>query len=503
MKSGYRTFTIAGPEGVERLLRKIRGLYSLREETADDIDEQYLDTFDGRLSSRRLALRQTERRFVLAAFSGTPSEETEGPQKPRIFWQDFPEGKVKDMLAPISGVRALCPLFRVVGRRRHFRVCNRDEKVVLRLQLETGDLYVGEEKREAFAPRLHLEGMRGYHKQFQRVSEVLGENDCQNLEPGQTPVDLFFSQLQIRPDENKIRLCLGKDQTASQAISLIGQGLLAGMKRNLPGVLEDIDSEFLHDFRVAIRRTRALLSQFKQEIPPGQAGIFQDEFRWLGSVAGPVRDLDVCLQKEAIYRGLLPDDMHAGLSGFMEKIAEWRERQAVIMRDHLQSARAAALFANWSDFLSALPSKIQMPQGQIPCRKAARKVVRRCFLRLLRDARRTIRGDMQDVSIHKLRIQAKKFRYMAEFFRGFFPAPDMDALVSDLRGLQDDLGDFNDLAVQIRRFQEYGTALSLDRIAGETLDALLVRLEVEKKRLLKKCLKRCMQFMKQDRTGLF
>ena len=31
------------------------------------------------------------------------------------------------------------------------------------------------------------------------------------------------------------------------------------MNENLPGLLADVDTEFLHDFRVAVRRTRSTL----------------------------------------------------------------------------------------------------------------------------------------------------------------------------------------------------------------------------------------------------
>lgn len=503
MKSGYRMFIVTGAGDFDRLLKEIHSLFPLQEEAAFDIDEWYMDTFDWRLCSKGFVFRKTDGRFVLASLSGNLQEETEGPQKPKLFWQDFPEGAVRDRLADISGVRALCPLFRVVGRRRHFRLYNKDEKTVLRLRLETGDLYRGDEKRGAFPPCLHLEGIRGYYNPFQRLSEELKAKGCRELEAGETFFDLFLRQLQMRPDCKKTQFFFGAGQTTNQAISSIGLALLDAMQRNLPGVIDDIDPEFLHDFRVSIRRTRALLSQFKNEIPPGQTGIFQKEFQWLGTVAGPVRDLDVCLQKEENYRLLLQEGLHPGLSLLMEKIAELRKGQWLIMRDHLRSSRTGDLFVNWQDFLTSLPIRIQTPPGQAPCRKAARKVVRRCFQRLIKDAAAVTKGENQDISMHKLRIQAKKFRYMAEFFRSFFSPADMDILVGELRGLQDELGDFNDLAVQIRRFQDYKAALSLEQAAGEALDELLLRLADERKRLLKRCLKRCGKFTKNDRNHLF
>jgi CHAD domain-containing protein len=503
MKAGYRMFIVTGTKDCDRLLKEIHALFPLQEEAFSDVDERYLDTFDWRLYGKGLVFRQSGRRFVLASFSGDALQETEGPEQSKFFWQDFPAGEVRDRLADIADIRALCPLFRVVGQRRNFRLCNKDEKTVLRLRLETGDLYAEGEKRGAFSPCLHLEGVRGYHQSFQRLADAMKDNGCQEPGAGQGFFDLLLKQFGIRPDSNKTKFVIEKDQTTNQAICALGLVLLAAMQRNLPGVIEDIDTEFLHDFRVAIRRTRALLSQLKNRLPPGQAGIFRSEFQWLGSVAGPVRDLDVCLQKTEIYRNLLPEEQHPGLVLLMGKIADLRRTQWEFMREHLQSSRTVSLLANWQNFLMSLPTYIQTPAGEVPCRKTARKVVRQSFVQLVKMAKAIKEDEHRDASMHKLRIQAKKFRYMIEFFRSFFSESRVEILVAALRGLQDDFGDFNDLAVQIRKFQDSRAALSLDQVADKAMDSLLLCLAAEKKRSLKRCLKGCEKFTKKGWMRLF
>ncbi|MFC1662475.1 CHAD domain-containing protein, partial [Gemmatimonadota bacterium] len=40
------------------------------------------------------------------------------------------------------------------------------------------------------------------------------------------------------------------------------------MRANEVGMLKNLDSEFLHDFRVAVRRTRSGLTQLKGVFPP-------------------------------------------------------------------------------------------------------------------------------------------------------------------------------------------------------------------------------------------
>ena len=65
------------------------------------------------------------------------------------------------------------------------------------------------------------------------------------------------------------------------------------MRATLPGTIADVDSEFLHDFRVAVRRTRSLQRQLEPVFPPEPLAHFRSEFRWLQQATGPVRDLDV------------------------------------------------------------------------------------------------------------------------------------------------------------------------------------------------------------------
>jgi len=50
--------------------------------------------------------------------------------------------------------------------------------------------------------------------------------------------------------------------------------------------------------------------------------------------------------------------------------------------------------------------------------------------------------------LHALRIQCKKLRYLMEFFSSLFPRKKINVLIEQLKKLQGNLGDFNDLCVQ-------------------------------------------------------
>ena len=54
----------------------------------------------------------------------------------------------------------------------------------------------------------------------------------------------------------------------------------------------------------------------------------------------------------------------------------------------------------------------------------------------------------EDEALHVLRIHCKKLRYLMEFFSSLFPRKKIKTLINQLKKLQENLGDFNDLSVQ-------------------------------------------------------
>ena len=93
---------------------------------------------------------------------------------------------------------------------------------------------------------------------------------------------------------SKLALTLDPDEPANVAAAHVFKRLLEVIDLNLPGTLDDIDSEFLHDLRVAVRRSRSLQRQFKA-IYPDRLQHHRDEFKRLQAVTGDLRDLDVYL----------------------------------------------------------------------------------------------------------------------------------------------------------------------------------------------------------------
>ncbi len=103
--------------------------------------------------------------------------------------------------------------------------------------------------------------------------------------------------------------------------------LLEVIAENLPGTIEDVDSEFLHDLRVAVRRTRSLQRQFKS-IYPERLQHFRDEFKRIQQLTGDLRDLDVYLLDFDDLRNSLPEAMGSDLDP-LRGVLEHRRAKAL------------------------------------------------------------------------------------------------------------------------------------------------------------------------------
>ncbi|MDP9346562.1 MAG: CHAD domain-containing protein, partial [Actinomycetota bacterium] len=220
------------------------------------------------------------------------------------------------------------------------------------------------------------------------------------------------------------------------------------IEQNLPGTLADVDSEFLHDLRVAVRRTRSGQRQLRRVFPPGPLTRFRDEFRWLQQVTGPTRDLDVHL--------LELDDVPE-LEPLRELLTARQALERRRMQRALRSARAGALLADWAAFLDelvALPAADRPDAGR-PIRVVAGERIATVY-RLMVKHGGAIGDDSPHEALHDLRKSGKELRYLLEFFAGLFPPEVVRPMVRTLKALQDSLGRFQDREVQIALLHSLG-----------------------------------------------
>ncbi len=418
----------------------------------------FFDSFDWRLFKKNLFLVAIDNRLRLSDSLNQKQYDVEVEKADNIFWWDLPEGQLQERLRPVLSCRALSLLTESRLRRENFRLTNKDGKTVVRLSV-CHYLSITEGEEAPLAVFAEIRGVRGYDSVYKKVRKIVvglcGEPVLYGPErltsvlrnTSRTPLDY----------SNKYSVALGREWSVARVFSVICLDLLQSMKQNHQAVLDDIDTEFLHDFRVAVRRTRSFLSLMKKVLP-GDIRHFMTEFKWVGSITGPVRDLDVYLLKQDDYQVMLPKTLQAGLPHFFSDLVLQREQVFQRMFDELQSERFCKLMDGWHSYLTGFETAAGSGAWLKPCRPLAVSLVNKRFKRIIRDGNR-IDDTSEDELLHDLRIQAKKFRYLLEFFTPYFKKKDVKRFVKQLKKLQNNLGDFNDLSVQQSVLGQYQKGL--------------------------------------------
>jgi CHAD domain-containing protein len=444
------------PEGYTKadLERLIGDSYSFRVDRP--VSEKWVlyDTFDWRLFNKSLTMYQSDLGlFLLQLPNGEVIHRLAINTTPRFVW-DLPESPLKEQIYSIIEPRAFLKLAELSMTSHIYRILDANTKTVARIVFTqvrsiTHDEAVDIPEIPAY---LKLIPVRGYSKCTQQLVTHLEQAgliiSCWN--------DLFLSVLDAvgkKPGSysSKIDVQLEPNMRSDEATKVILRMLFQVMKVNKPGVHEDIDIEFLHDYRVAIRRTRSALGQIKGVFPTYKIEQFKQDFAYLGSLTNELRDLDVYLLAEDKYKSMLPESLQDDISPLFEYLRKQRGNALKqVIKSHA-SAKYKHILAHWEVFLNEPVTETPgTVKGTIPIIELARQRIYTRYRRVIKDGNNILENP-QDELMHALRIDCKKLRYLIEFFASLFPEDKIRQLIEQLKRLQDNLGDFNDLSVQ----QEY------------------------------------------------
>src|SRR5580765_5099941 len=169
------------------------------------------------------------------------------------------------------------------------------------------------------------------------------------------------------------------------------------------GVRDGSDPEELHRFRVATRRSRALI-RASRPLVRDQLASLDRELRWLGSVTGEVRDLDVLI---AHIRELIPllEPDQAGAVTLVTALERERLRERDGLVTAIETQRYRDLLRRFSETVPGLHAS----DGNASLVRLVRKELER-----LRTACHELDPDPSDGDLHDVRIRAKHARYAAE-----------------------------------------------------------------------------------------
>ena len=454
-----KNFTLPDSVDLIKISDELSKNYSTVHETRTKKKQMFYDTFDWRLYKNELILNKEKNSYKLRKLYSDQMIAESGV-KPGIspkYWWEFPESELRNKLEIFTDIRALISLANVDSHTQTLSILNNDKKTVLRLMLL--EIYIIEKRKKSKLNKIvELIPVRGYQREFSKVQKLLKQL---GLTPN--PQDILSSILEgvgRKPGDytTKLTLKLEPETRSDLAVKKILTLLLKVIKQNENGIKADIDTEFLHDFRVAIRRTRSALTQVKGVFPQSITNKFKSDFSTLGRLTNRLRDLDVYLLKKEQYKQMLTKELCSGLDPVFEEIIKHRSLEHRRFVRFLGSVRYKEIINSWEDFLNSgsYNNEEAAKNDDKPIILLAKKFIWKKFNHVITIGEK-INPSSPDIDLHRLRIECKKLRYLLEFFSFLFPEDIMTMIIKKLRRLQDNLGDFNDLYVQqefLKKFLE-------------------------------------------------
>ena len=235
-------------------------------------------------------------------------------------------------------------------------------------------------------------------------------------------------------------------------------------RSNEAGIRSDLDTEFLHDYRICIRKIRSALGLINGVYAEEETLRVRTILRDLACETNRLRDLDVYLLAREEYMGLLPPAFQPALDMMFRDFESERARAFKKVAVHMRSAARIRLIEDLDVFFregSSHPSAIaaELPVGPLVFQRIYKRY------RRIRKIAGGLGPDAPDEVLHDLRIQCKKLRYLMEFFGELIPQEKAAAMEKPLRRLQGRLGEFNDGSVQQKFLLDYWE--QTQRAAGE------------------------------------
>jgi CHAD domain-containing protein len=244
--------------------------------------------------------------------------------------------------------------------------------------------------------------------------------------------------------------------------------LTVSIDANLPGTIDDLEPDSLHELRVAVRRTRSVLAQARGVLPSEVRSLHRETFSRLGEITGAARDLDVHL--------LGWDDLVAPFGdaerGYLEParalLATRRRAAHDALAAELRSPQLTESLDAWRRWLADPDVTADEPRPLGPFVAARIRKVHSSVLA----AGAAITPASPPERLHDLRKDAKKLRYLLECFAGLFPPKAHRKVVRRLRDLQDNLGLHQDAEVHVAELRDLARELHRSEVATEVLLAI-------------------------------
>jgi CHAD domain-containing protein len=438
--------------------------------TVDELDpvrnvDTYLDTFDWSLMKNKLALRYRvsngSAMYMLKSIGFIEDgiakrTEMEIPLDRPV---DVPALiRVKRVRKLVDGMifpRRLIEQVQVRTERRRYRVTS-PEGAEIELAFDTSSFSLRglhKPRRVQKLEELEAEILNGHEGALQSLSALLSDRfryPPSKSSKFEVAIERFKITIPSKKPPKALRPHL--DDRLDLAVRKILTHQFMWLREHLPGVQQDLDTEFVHQARVATRRMRSALRLFREAIPEGAGTYLGGDLKWLGGMFGGVRDLDVFLLNLSRFKNRIESFPAKKKRAFEDWIEKHRRAPLKALCEALESPRYRNFERRLAQFLERpLPARPRASLALKPVREVAPLIITEKFDAVIEQGS-ALFADPKPKQYHLLRIQMKKLRYASEFMATAYEGR-LDTMIERAVEIQDCLGELQD-TVFTRKFIE-------------------------------------------------
>ncbi len=449
--------TLDDPGDAERIVESLTTIgFEVSPVTILHNDDLYLDTFEWTLLKSGLALRFRRvdgRQFYTMKSVGTMTEgvadrfELEIPVGREIPDPTVvPVKQVRSRVDPVIWPRKLIEQVKVRTDRRTFTLTSRGGTRIELAFDSTRFQARGLNARQTAARLYELEAelIRGGAGELTRIARHVTERfACCPSE--KSKLETAMERLKIRVPSKKPpeHLKVHRDDRIDLAVRKILSFQLRRIEEHLPGVHLDIDTEFVHQARVATRRMRSALRLFQGSLPNKTAEHFRVELGWIAEALGDVRDLDVFLLNLPRVFTTIESATPRQQMALERWVVDHRVTPLETLKAALASNRFRSLRSRLGTYLGTpLPKHPHGPLALKSVGETAPVIILEKYSAVISRGRKVLQNPRLK-NFHKLRIQMKRLRYACEFVAPAYEES-LDPFINRTVAIQDCLGELQD-----------------------------------------------------------
>jgi CHAD domain-containing protein len=272
-------------------------------------------------------------------------------------------------------------------------------------------------------------------------------------------------------------------QTLEEAGRLLLHQQLLQIMLNEHGIRNTNRAKYVHDMRVAIRRARAAIRFTEGAFDPDTLDQQVRCLRRLGRSLGAVRDLDVTMANLRAFARTQPAAARSGLRLLRDELKKRRDlakRDLLSLLDSKKHRRFVTGLVEFCTTPSKRDGRAQISDYEVipvQVRHTAPSMITAAFEAVRAYETRILGSEVPPLeTFHALRIRAKYLRYLLEFTQHLL-GEEAEALVEQLRDLQENLGYLNDAHVERERLRAWLVDLPPQTPLREAMETRLTEIE--------------------------